>query len=1352
MRKFVNIAEEKGTLLVEALAMLGLIAMVTPTLYKKSAERLQEIQDINAASQVRVMNSVVESFTRNNFQKLMDATSSDSNPTVELAFDDNTAGAFETGYSSFLPYGYTPNELRNYKAPKVYVHRDKHRLVTYLVFPHAMDPGKKRASRLASLVGSNGGVITDRKEAQGTGGAWYLDSSMVSDIRFDDDVLTENSLIVTSSEPIENSMEDNDKYLYRVPTDNPETDAHHNTMITDLYMGGHLNQEMAGNTQWESDAKEYHGILNVRKLTMNTNCNITGTAANCDPEVADLYIGKPWASASGKYSSITASNEGAAWIYGNLSALNEGFKIMGNASSLTEMVFKPSDGSSMADYDIIYASGSLDSSDVEVRMAGDFVHVEKNNDDYTFRIASSMVGDADDYLLTAEVQAGQHTVSIGANEGSHVYVARKGGEVYINSQSPAAGGNPLVHAKTVINSGGGGLYAGSYDGDWLAANGRGTSSRVEIMKDGGNYFVVGQGAGSSVVNNPNDTFAENSKMYVDFGSTPGNSSEVSLYGRRIKILEGQPYQPTSQTGGMYGASGINAAKEGLTAISTMYTDIFGSTYMGNNQISSSDTGGALYTRSSFVMGVAGNAWIDELLWARKAWFNDAGFRDLHAGFSGTSSYLVDNRNGWLNVYAPGGALGNGMVIIRDPSKVAGNVYASEQDMMFMASSGVVNVRDTEGAWMELNKGEARMGTKHNYFMADKSDSSNTGVISGSSYVFGGRGVHIETVSDSDSSSVSLQKGALELYAHAGQDGEHENTIVARAGELGIMLGSTAVNGVEDSRIYANKDMVRTRYVDFEIQRNGDGGQSSKIFGVYRDGTPNGSSNVDINGSLHVKGNDVIHIASDAYNTAEKDSSRAMFEVDPSYVRVWAKDRYTGNYGDGGADYYAMLSINSEDVSGSSIAGTNIMDNTSIYVRKGAIELEQSYGNNGENSTFAADEGYGYIKANRLVSNTNMVANDGPRTNAANAYDQYMVNPAYTSVMHDIKLTTRGGARLSDVLPDFVLKGVYNVSNDYLEGSKSKRIRWSAGNACGKGGVECVPQDVAWADPYIGILPYAMCPPGYKNMATMMPISFQMGRTGRMVTAGANGGAVPKGMFMLSEPLRQSDILKKAVTVGNIMYPSMQETKSLYWNEIYQSSDTFSQFVATNTWKTEGWFWGLKSEHDKFGYLSSSVQFGDPTAGTVDVYTDSNNDKYAVAEPLYFQEGTFLKTSLNPNETNGKGWAARMGFLYDAAHYNSLVTNGGDRTGIFSNNTDGEDNEGGGVTMAKSYIWNVFPVATNTLEGHATVYCYFDRNQFDGTNVLKFDTLSDSYNYKDKSSSDAYVKRLDDPSLKYSNPW
>ena len=221
MRKVFEKIEQRGTLLVEALAMLGLIAMVTPTLYKKSAERLQEIQDINAASQARTMNNIIETFIKTHFQQLLAEASSAPHETIKIALEDSSSGYFDIGYSSFLPYGYSPDTIKNYKAPDIYVHKDGNSLVSYIIYPHLIDPGKKRAARLASLVGANGGLITPLGEAQGTGGAWYLDSSMIGELAINLNGINPNSLVITANEPIQNSTEDNDKFLYRVEGDEP---------------------------------------------------------------------------------------------------------------------------------------------------------------------------------------------------------------------------------------------------------------------------------------------------------------------------------------------------------------------------------------------------------------------------------------------------------------------------------------------------------------------------------------------------------------------------------------------------------------------------------------------------------------------------------------------------------------------------------------------------------------------------------------------------------------------------------------------------------------------------------------------------------------------------------------------------------------------------------------------------------------------------------------------------------------------------------------------------------------------------------------------------------------------------
>lgn len=49
------------------------------------------------------------------------------------------------------------------------------------------------------------------------------------------------------------------------------------------------------------------------------------------------------------------------------------------------------------------------------------------------------------------------------------------------------------------------------------------------------------------------------------------------------------------------------------------------------------------------------------------------------------------------------------------------------------------------------------------------------------------------------------------------------------------------------------------------------------------------------------------------------------------------------------------------------------------------------------------------------------------------YGKFRLDPAYVSVMNDIKLTSRGGANLSDILPNYILKSIYTLTNQYAKG-------------------------------------------------------------------------------------------------------------------------------------------------------------------------------------------------------------------------------------------------------------------------------------------------------------------------------
>lgn len=49
------------------------------------------------------------------------------------------------------------------------------------------------------------------------------------------------------------------------------------------------------------------------------------------------------------------------------------------------------------------------------------------------------------------------------------------------------------------------------------------------------------------------------------------------------------------------------------------------------------------------------------------------------------------------------------------------------------------------------------------------------------------------------------------------------------------------------------------------------------------------------------------------------------------------------------------------------------------------------------------------------------------------YRRYRVDPAFISVMNDIILTSRGGARISEMSPNYINKGIYVLSNSYGRG-------------------------------------------------------------------------------------------------------------------------------------------------------------------------------------------------------------------------------------------------------------------------------------------------------------------------------
>lgn len=202
------------------------------------------------------------------------------------------------------------------------------------------------------------------------------------------------------------------------------------------------------------------------------------------------------------------------------------------------------------------------------------------------------------------------------------------------------------------------------------------------------------------------------------------------------------------------------------------------------------------------------------------------------------------------------------------------------------------------------------------------------------------------------------------------------------------------------------------------------------------------------------------------------------------------------------------------------AGVRIM-------REGIIQLPAD--GNSDRSNLKVEKGKqdvpGYIKLDRILANESLpeVVSKGSYKhynaaggNAEHPYDAYQVNPAYTSVMHDIKLTTRGGARLSDILPDFINKGIYVLDNTYkeTEGKEDWDKYTVTVNAGGGLDITGEPGDCDSSDciasPWLGFVPTPQCPPGYSKVITISPIRW------KMAEAYAVAGEKPVGDLSFNE--------------------------------------------------------------------------------------------------------------------------------------------------------------------------------------------------------------------------------------------
>ena len=404
----------------------------------------------------------------------------------------------------------------------------------------------------------------------------------------------------------------------------------------------------------------------------------------------------------------------------------------------------------------------------------------------------------------------------------------------------------------------------------------------------------------------------------------------------------------------------------------------------------------------------------------------------------------------------------------------------------------------------------------------------------------------------------------------------------------------------------------------------------------------------------------------------------------------------------------------------------------VYIRKGLVDVKSADGAASPELQMADENKraeYGMVRASAFVANnanekykySNPVSGYPSDSNYGNSsdgkYDTYMVNPAYTSVMHDIKLATRGGARLSDILPDFITKGIYIATNNYKENTTDE-----AGSS----------------DPvsaYAGDVPMPKCPPGYLRVITVDPATFRVGKVGALAKDGkftSLKDVTKDGENKISKENRpevvptwiynDSGVKRENTSVVGISVGS---------DNMVNTEDVISEVTGSGT--------GVTTK-TKTVYAPSTDSAGNPDTTT----------KYLVAidggRPITVQESTWLKAFSDPDKSNGV-WNVRLGFLYDGDVYESIAG-----SGIETIEPEGTN---------KTYYWNLFPIKRGTIEAYVTTYCYFDRKAF--TNRMMVDQYGDLFNSdgtgigKDygkarMDDNSDYINRLNDPNLKYNEVW
>lgn len=1315
-RNFNKSILQQGGLMIEALAMLGLIAVVTPTMYKKSAERTMEVEDINTAATIRTINAAANDYVSANYATILGDMVKNNETNRKLELND---------LKTYLPYGFNIEKaLYNYNGNSIRISvarpAGSNNLTTLMLFPAKMDAdngiGQERTARIAALIGSSGGYVTDSHKARGIGGIWKLEGDDFTNNFGNADPNT-YSIVTASADTISasagNEM-DYSKYLQRGKDAGDDEGQWKNTMRTDLYMGG----PEGSSEDVYREATGPWSIRNINRLIVGTDY-VGGNKETEDATNYSLYVAPGAANPN-------------AYIHGSLEAGN---------------------GQLNADENNLkYGTGTDDA-------GNSWVGFNVNRE--------GTISNLKDLNLAQKFANGWNSIKIGAlddnDDDDTNYIIR----AYHDTNNDTGHVSLLGDNIAQFHSYGSNVYDDD-DRDLVASS----NDRIVLLRNGWRYL---------------GTTSDNDKLI----EKPKYSNE--------------PYFPMRV--------GANAKYEGLLAAGQLDTQKIraASLSVGSQNIDDSEKWLNVNQYGVTMADIHHENNSDYDPQGTYASFNQAGIL-LRADYS--SHPVSDDDKGGGTNYKVGGQNTSEHAIqfnLRTNKEFAGGktlsnvaeLFADNTDIRaketarISGNGTIIQAKSEIGDWKDDYDNNSEDETRD---FKDTVD-SNTLLLRNDDMQ-----IRIHTVGHDPSrdnyaavETVFEPRGISQDYT-----GQLSRTVFKNQ-SVNISNGNFRIARTQGGRSFDSvfsvrgndyddvEDLFDQKFNDCFVRRDSAKGATDTEKKYWETGGYDVAMHGDIVITPLYSQAPTANVSIGKFNKmaginilTRKYKNEETIKPDNNYS---ANNNDRANY-DHKRDTFGNIimidqgatdSDNNNRDHGSTASNTDYrVDPGTVYIRKGYVEV---HGEKTVHSTSTknAYEGNGVLVASRLVANNPIQAHDGTNNipehgshitefvdssnydNGSNHYDTYMVNPAYTSVMHDIKLTTRGGARLSDILPDFINKGIYVVSNTIKENfnDEAGELKFFGYNDEIKGAQHIASANSvnstekinfansdAWASPYLGSVPAPQCPPGYGRVITLTPYSFEM----------AQAGVLNKTKRAINDALSTNDASTGKTGIKNNAKDSYYVMPVNNANEVKSSltppeyakanvvsdSDADIQIDATNS--SMGTIDGTLKKLD--GLSTQQYVLSSPTA------TDSSTKP---VKPLFFQQSTRIKsatvplvdnyaagTSLDtkPSDLNGlyvSGWAAIIGFIYPAKMYSAFT---------------GNDSSG--------FYWNLFPVMRGTINGYATVYCYFDRTNMYGKYNSNYGDYVDKQDYmktmtkvpssKAKAADPLYKARLNDPNMKYDEVW